>query len=86
MGDRPQETATEFVTNLEHRLANRIQLTTDGYKAYVEAVDAAFGRDVDYAMLAKIYAPSQVDLHKQVIFVVRVFPRGVNVRISVVLV
>ena len=53
---------------LERRLANRIQLTTDDYKACVETVDAAFGGDADYAMLAKIYAPSQVDLHEQVIF------------------
>ena len=37
------------------RLANRVQLTTDGHKAYLEAVEDAFGADVDYAMLVKIY-------------------------------
>ena len=37
------------------RLANRVQLTTDGHKAYLEAVEGAFGGDVDYAMLVKLY-------------------------------
>jgi hypothetical protein len=41
--------------NLAARLANRVQLTTDGYRAYAEAVDSAFGVDVDYAMLVKMY-------------------------------
>jgi len=37
------------------RLANRVQLTTDGHKAYLEAVEGAFGADVDYAQLVKLY-------------------------------
>ena len=37
------------------RLANRVQLTTDGHKAYLEAVEGAFGGDIDYAMLIKLY-------------------------------
>ena len=37
------------------RLANRVQLTTDGHKAYLEAVEGAFGSDVDYAQLVKLY-------------------------------
>ena len=41
--------------DLRDRLANRVQLTTDGHKAYLEAVEGAFGADVDYAMLVKIY-------------------------------
>ena len=40
------------------RLANRVQLTSDGHKAYLEAVEGAFGGDVDYAMLNKIYGAS----------------------------
>ena len=41
--------------DLAERLANRIQLTTDGHRVYLEAVESAFNEDVDYAMLAKIY-------------------------------
>jgi hypothetical protein len=37
------------------RLANRVQLTSDGHKAYLEAVEGAFGGDIDYAMLVKLY-------------------------------
>lgn len=44
--------------DLRGRLANRAQLTTDGHKAYLEAVEGAFGADVDYAMLEKIYGTS----------------------------
>src|SRR5271168_1706322 len=38
------------------RLANRVQLTTDGHRVYLEAVDLAFGEDIDYAMLVKLYS------------------------------
>ena len=41
--------------DLRDRLANRVQLTSDGHKAYLEAVEGAFGGDVDYAMLVKMY-------------------------------
>ena len=41
------------------RLATRVQLTTDGHKAYLEAVEGAFGSEIDYAMLIKLYASSQ---------------------------
>jgi hypothetical protein len=41
--------------DLAARLANRVQLTTDGHKAYLEAVEGAFGADIDYAILHKIY-------------------------------
>jgi len=37
------------------RLARRVQLTTDGHKAYLEAIEGAFGADIDYAMLVKLY-------------------------------
>ena len=46
------------MVDLSRRLANRVQLTSDGHKAYLEAVEGAFGGDVDYAMLVKIYGTS----------------------------
>jgi IS1 family transposase len=46
-----------FMNDLQSRLANRVQLTTDGHKVYLWAVEDAFGKDVDYAMLAKLYGP-----------------------------
>lgn len=55
VGDRSGETALEFMDDLASRLATRVQLTTDGHKAYLEAVEGAFGMDVDYAMLVKLY-------------------------------
>ena len=44
-----------FMDDLRSRLANRVQLTSDGHKAYLEAVEGAFGGDIDYAMLVKMY-------------------------------
>lgn len=55
VGDRSASTAIEFMDDLCARLANRVQLTTDGHKAYLEAVKGAFGGDIDYAMLIKLY-------------------------------
>jgi IS1 family transposase len=55
VGDRSYETAKLFINDLASRLKNRIQLTTDGHKAYIEAVEGAFGGKIDYAMLIKIY-------------------------------
>ena len=55
LGDRTTATAIEFMTDLASRLANRIQITSDGHKAYLDAVEEAFGIDVDYAQLVKIY-------------------------------
>jgi len=46
----------KFIEDLASRIRNRIQLTTDGHKAYLSAVENAFGSDIDYAMLEKIYA------------------------------
>lgn len=48
--------AVKFIDDLASRLAHRVQLTTDGHKAYLRAVEGAFGADVDYAMLEKLYA------------------------------
>ena len=55
VGGRDGECAMWFMDDLRSRLANRVQLTSDGHKAYLEAVEGAFGDDVDYAMLVKIY-------------------------------
>ncbi|HVU07551.1 MAG TPA: IS1 family transposase [Verrucomicrobiae bacterium] len=55
VGDRSAASAYHFIHDLKERLANRVQLTTDGHKAYLTAVEDAFGSDVDYAMLQKIY-------------------------------
>ena len=55
VGGRDGEYAIEFMDDLRSRLANRVQLTTDGHRAYLEAVEGAFGGDVDYAQLIKLY-------------------------------
>ncbi len=58
VGGRDSDAAMIFMDDLASRLANRVQLTSDGHKAYLEAVEGAFGSDIDYAMLVKIYGPS----------------------------
>lgn len=55
VGGRDSEYAMALMDDLRSRLANRVQLTTDGHKAYLEAVEGAFGGDVDYAQLVKLY-------------------------------
>jgi len=55
VGGRDAGAAYEFIHDLASRLANRVQLTTDGHKAYVAAVEDAFGSEIDYAMLVKLY-------------------------------
>ena len=55
VGARDAEYAQEFMQDLSERLTNRVQLTTDGHKAYLQAVDDAFGVDIDYAQLVKMY-------------------------------
>ena len=61
LGDRSAATALDFLDDLRSRLAHRVQLTTDGHKAYLEAVEEAFGVDVDYAMLVKLYGKAGSD-------------------------
>jgi IS1 family transposase len=58
VGDRSGETAIELMDDLRSRLANRVQLTTDGHRAYLEAIEGAFGADVDYAQVVKLYGPT----------------------------
>ena len=62
VADRSGASAIEFMDDLASRLAGRIQLTSDGHKPYLEAVEGAFGADIDYAIIQKIYgtAPEAV--------------------------
>jgi IS1 family transposase len=55
VGGRDGEYALAFMDDVRGRLANRVQLTTDGHKASLVAVEEAFGADVDYAQLVKLY-------------------------------
>jgi IS1 family transposase len=55
VGDRSAASANHFMHDLADRLAHRVQLTTDGHGAYLAAVDDAFGNQIDYAQLVKIY-------------------------------
>jgi len=58
IGNRDMHHATIFMKDLEARLKNRVQLTTDGHKMYLWAVDSAFGSEVDFSQLVKIYGAS----------------------------
>jgi IS1 family transposase len=55
VGKRDATSAYNFMNDLKGRLATRVQLTTDGFKPYINAVEDTFGTDVDYAQLVKIY-------------------------------
>jgi IS1 family transposase len=55
VGGRDAEYALMLMDDLRGRLVNRVQLTTDGHKAYLQAVEEAFGADIDYSMLIKLY-------------------------------
>jgi len=66
VGDRSAETAYRFISDLAGRLANRVQLTSDGHKVYVDAVERAFGNDIDYAMLVKQYGSDNRDVGTEV--------------------
>ena len=55
IGGRDAGYAHEFMQDVAARLSNRVQLTTDGHRAYLDAVEGAFGADVDYAQLVKLY-------------------------------
>jgi IS1 family transposase len=58
LGHRGLSVAKAFMQDVASRIATRVQITTDGHKVYAEAVEEAFGADVDYAMLVKIYGAS----------------------------
>lgn len=55
VADRTTESAMTFLDDLKQRLANRVQLTSDGHRPYLTAIDSVFGQEIDYAMLQKIY-------------------------------
>jgi len=61
VGGRDAGTAYGFMDDLAKRLANRVQLTTDGHRAYLSAVEEAFGSEIDYAMLVKMYGKDEAD-------------------------
>ncbi len=59
VGNRDADTASIFMKDVASRLSNRVQLTTDGLKSYLQAVDGAFGNDIDFAQLVKIYGEQE---------------------------
>ncbi len=65
VGRRDAGCAKVFMKDLEGRLANRVQLTTDGLRAYLTAVEDAFAGDIDYAMLVKLYGEDQSEGQKR---------------------
>ena len=64
VGGRDSEAAMMFMDDLAPRLASRVQLTSDGHKPYLEAIEGAFGGDIDYAMLVKVYCPAPEGQHR----------------------
>ena len=65
IGGRDSGYALEFLDDVRSRLATRVQLTTDGHRAYLEAIEDAFGDDVDLlAQLVKLYGPSPEQEHR----------------------
>jgi IS1 family transposase len=65
VGSRDTTSAMEFLRDAAGRLANRVQLTTDGHKPYLSAVDYAFGTEIDYATLTKLYGKDPADDEKR---------------------
>jgi IS1 family transposase len=65
VGGRDGGWAKEFIQDCARRIQDRVQITTDGHKAYLEAVEDAFGADIDYAQLQKIYgAPTDAEMRR----------------------
>jgi IS1 family transposase len=61
IGGRSAHYANHFISDLASRLANRVQLTTDGHRVYLDAVERAFGSEIDYAMLVKLYGRDRTE-------------------------
>ena len=61
VGSRDADAAQMFMQDLASRMRGRIQLTSDGHRPYLEAVEGAFGADIDYAMLIKLYGQPRDD-------------------------
>jgi IS1 family transposase len=62
VGHRDAIAAEQFVNDLASRLKHRVMMTTDGLKLYLEAIEGAFGCDIDYAMLVKLYGKEQEEV------------------------
>lgn len=60
IGKRTRDTAIAFMTDLSERLANRVQLSSDSLRSYVDAVDQAFGANIDYGQIVKFYDTSPI--------------------------
>ena len=65
IGPRTTDSAWELMQDLSERVVGRVQITTDGLLAYLEAVEGVFGADVDFAQLIKVYGPAQGDEHER---------------------
>ncbi len=65
VGERTVDDAEVFMGDLARRLSHRVQLTTDGHRPYLQAVEGAFGAEVDYAMLHKLYGPPDAPTHQE---------------------
>ena len=65
VGDRDAATANAFVKDVAARMAYRVQISTDGLNAYVNAIENAFGADVDYGQIIKSYGPETVEGHRR---------------------
>ncbi len=61
VGLRDAKYANDFIRDVADRVVDRVQLTTDGHKVYLEAVEGSFGNDIDYAMLIKLYGSERAD-------------------------
>src|SRR5438093_11110298 len=61
VGRRDARHAQIVIDDLKNRLANRVQITTDGLKVYADAIENSFGADVDFAMLVKLYGESSTE-------------------------
>ena len=60
VGKRVNATANAFVEDVAARMNNRVQISTDGLRAYVDAIEASFGADVDYAQIVKTYGREEI--------------------------
>jgi IS1 family transposase len=65
VGKRDQATAHAFVEDIASRMKNRVQISTDGLRAYVDAIEQAFGADVDYAQIIKTYGHEEVSNNRR---------------------
>nr|VFJ59195.1 MAG: DDE domain-containing protein [Candidatus Kentron sp. FM]VFJ60311.1 MAG: DDE domain-containing protein [Candidatus Kentron sp. FM]VFK12527.1 MAG: DDE domain-containing protein [Candidatus Kentron sp. FM] len=78
VGGRDAEYANEFMHDVADRLTNRVQLTTNGHSAYLEAVEDAFGSNIDYAMLIKLYSGNTCTSSKAVTITGNPEKKGIN--------